>query len=729
MKSPYNCFFQKTYLILFLLIISCNLFLNAQVIYLSSTDNEIFRLNLSTCEYDFVVDVQEQVYDISFHPNGTLYGIAGNGDFYEIDTLSGATTFVNNFDIGFFSTSIYNSLTISGDGTVYATGTNGELWSFNIDTNTEIELGEIGFSATGDLTFIDGSLYAAVDGDRIVLVDINNPSNSSVVLNENIEGEIFGIVSFAEDCSDVNTYALSDGNSSIYQINLEANSLGFICQLDFEVGGGASTFEFLASDPIVIEDVNETSPDCGEENGSISVNITGGIGQIDYSIDGLNFQSSSTFNELPEGNYTLTVSDENGCIVTQDVELLTEEGVQIVDLLVANISCESTNSSLTIIAAGGAGQLEYSIDGLNFQDTGFFDNLSPAAYTVTVQDMSNCVITEDIEIGVTDLISLSLVQQTTTSCNPDNGTLELTGIGGTPPYQYSINGIDFQSSGFYDSLSEGNYTVFIEDVAGCTSSANYMIEAVLPTVILNVEQENSSCGEENAMIIVEATGGSGVLQYSVDGDNFQLSETFENLSAGEYTVFVRDDNGCVITNEVELDNSFPIEVNDVEMVPASCNGSEGEILLEVSGGTGQLVASLDSGYIQADYFFNNLSSGEYTIIVSDEVGCSLDTLIFLPQVGCTIYIPNVFSPDRDGVNDIFKIFPYRNFEEQFTAFRIFNRWGALVYEALNFNPTNTGWNGKFRGQDAPIGVYVYAVELLSPKGETKILKGDFTLVR
>lgn len=301
--------------------------LRAQSIYVSSIQGGLFRLDIESCTYDFVTHVQSEVFDISFHPNGNLYGISGEGVLYEIDTLSGAISVIHQFRDQWF-----NSLTIARDGRIYATGSGGDLWSYDLESGVETNYGNFGYSATGDLTFYDGHLYVAISLNRIVLINLEDPSTSRIVIDEReatingqFTGSIIGIVSFAEDCSEIRTYAISytlnSGASHVYQINFEDQSLQFVCELGFEAGGGASTFEFFASSPLSIENIQIENPDCGVENGSIAISATGGSGIILYSLDGDIFQEDSRFDNVTGGVQHLHLSDETGCTIDTTVTI------------------------------------------------------------------------------------------------------------------------------------------------------------------------------------------------------------------------------------------------------------------------------------------------------------------------------------------------------------------------------------------------------------------------
>ncbi len=486
-----NTFVRQAFFLLLLLSPINNLV--AQVIHISATNNNLYRLDLTDCSYEFMVNIQYNVFDISFHPNGELYGISGDGTFYEIDTLTGATSPIYTF-LG----QTYNSLTIAGDGTVYTIGDTGDLWSFNITSGEATLVGNIGYFATGDLTFFEGKLYVAVTDDRIVLINLDRPVNSSVVLTDNIQGEIFGIVSYAASCSEVYSYAITNGNSQIYQINFESNSLKFLCGLDIEVGGGASTFEFRASSPLNITDIITTNTDCTIDNGTLTVEASTDNGPISYAIDAINFQASPSFTGLSAGNYRVAIRDENGCEKMEEIQI-------------------------------------------------FEDN----APTITA-----------------------------------------------------------------------------------------------------IEARDASCGENNGSLSITAESETGMLNYSIDGITFQAHERFDNL--------------------------FP---------------------------------------------------ATYNIKVTDQEECSTQTTATIGETMCPVYIPNAFSPDNDGINDYFKVFPHPKFQGTFKSFRVFNRWGELVYQALDFDPFTTGWDGTFRGKSLDVGVYVFMIELERQDGVSEAIEGDIHLLK
>lgn len=564
---------MKNYIFFLLLItITISQNLSGKNIYISSSTNALYRLEIETCNIELVTTIQNQALDIAFHPNGKLYGISAFGDFYEIDTLTGLTSNLHNFSIN--SGQTYNSLTIASDGIVYTVGDMGELWSYDIDTDQNNFIGDIGYAATGDLTFYEGNLYAAANDDQIVRINLDNTINSEVIINQPIQGTIFGIVSFSENCEDITSYAISDENSRIYEIDFDSGTLTQICQLNLEVYGGASSFEFFGSSPINVENITANDPLCELDNGSITIQASGGFGQISYAIDDQNFQTNGTFNDLLEGFYDIIISDENGCTITEDVEL----------------------------------------------------NLTP-----------------------------------------------------------------------------------------------------LPS-ITEVSTVDASCGNYDGSITILANG-LAPFQYSLDGNIFQSDSLFNNISNGEYSIVLLDINGCTDTSYIQLNDSTAFTIANISIAPAICGESNGGVQVELNGAINEPIISIENSIGQPGLALENLTTGEYNIQITDELNCSLDFSVFIPQEECPIYIPNAFSPNKDGYNDIFKIYPHPDFIGEFRILKIFDRWGGQLYEAKNFSPEDEGWDGTLNGQQLNAGVYTYFLEYLSMGNTPKIIQGDITLLK
>ncbi len=620
-----------------------------QVIYLSSTNNRIYRLNIVNCKYTQIVQLGRGITDISFHPDGTLYGVDSGGNLFEIDTITGSTTNVYKFN---GAGQRFNSLTSSADGILYTTGDTGALFSYDKSSGTGTFLGLIGFRATGDLTFYKGKLYAAVENDRIILVDLNNPANSTVAIDENISGEIFGIVSYAESCDSINCYAISSGNSDIYEINFATKSLQLVCSLNIRIGGGASTYEFFGSAPIIYNGVSNTDPTCSNNDGSFTINVTGGIAPLNYSVDGINFQDSNTFNNLPGGNYQFIVSDANGCTIIEDVSLIPSSGPVIEDVAMVPSTCGGSNGEIDVSVNGGNGLIGYSIDGLNYQPSPVFSNLGSGHYMITVRDTAGCIAIDSIDLTTLSLDTIESISASLVSCDENLGSLIIKVQNGNG-ILYSIDGINFQNSNHFDELNPATYLVTIRDVNGCKDTMTALISPPVAVHIDQVVTVDPACNDDKGSILITASGGTGQITYSLNSNNFQAGNLFDQLKPLSYQIIIMDDNGCRDTSNVLINPGVALIISSMAIDSSHCILNDGSIIVTPSGGTGQIQYSIDGINFQSENHFDLLAPSHYLITIKDQNGCTDTIHAGISSINALVIAKIETTIPRCDVNDGF----------------------------------------------------------------------------
>jgi gliding motility-associated-like protein len=244
----------------------------------------------------------------------------------------------------------------------------------------------------------------------------------------------------------------------------------------------------------------------------------------------------------------------------------------------------------------------------------------------------------------------------------------------------------------------------------------------------DVDTIHPTCIGNDGTIIIHAVADTGVLSYSIDDINFQSSNIFDNLEIGEYTFVINNDVGCPIFYKVVLSDGNTTEILSFEEKPTSCAENSGSATITGIGGTGNFLYSIDDGIFQENNIFRGLTYGTYKLTVIDETGCRADTIANIIQGHCPVYIPNAFSPNGDGINDIFRVYPHSDFLGKFTNFQIYDRWGSLMFTVGAFDALNTGWDGRFRGEIMKPAVFVYVVEFEQENGEKILFKGDVTLL-
>jgi hypothetical protein len=285
----------------------------AQLIYVND-GRDIYSFDPVTCEYNLVVTADRGFLDIAFDRHGNLYGC--NTDLHRIDVSNGNLT-----KIAEIGERPLNGMVISYDGIAYMGDPGGGLYSYDFNTDVTISHGEMDYGCAGDFTFYKGDMYMAAFDNQIVKVNIEYPELSEVVITFQSDDEIVGIVSDYRGCDDTQVYGLTGAESEIYQIDFENLTLNLVCQLPTGISGGASTSEFLASVPVTLGTPLVIQPDCQSLTGSISFPEASGMGELNFKLGENEWQTDPDFNNLPAGEYSFLMKDEEGCLDSIRIEL------------------------------------------------------------------------------------------------------------------------------------------------------------------------------------------------------------------------------------------------------------------------------------------------------------------------------------------------------------------------------------------------------------------------
>ncbi len=367
-----------------------------------------------------------------------------------------------------------------------------------------------------------------------------------------------------------------------------------------------------------------TDAACGQSNGQIAASATNGTPSYEYSIDGLNFQSSGTFTGLPAGNYTVWVRDADGDLVSTSPVVM--NNCPMVTAVAADAFCGNNNGSITATGQGGVTPYTFSIDGANFQSNPVFSPLAPGTYTVTIMDADGFKAATMATVGDNCLQVSS--SPTNTTCGQANGAITATGTGGTPPYSFSIGGT-FQASPDFNNLVAGSYTLTVMDQAGNTRSTTVTLTDAAGST-MTVATHPVDCNGQGGSLTITASGGTLPLAYSSDGTNYGSGNVFAG-PAGNYTLYVKDANGCIATQSATI--SVACLSLAVTHKDASCTANDGQIDVTANGGTPAYEYSIDNGTTwQPGAVFSGLASGNYTILVGDAAGLSNSVTVQLAKV-------------------------------------------------------------------------------------------------
>lgn len=226
-----------------------------------------------------------------------------------------------------------------------------------------------------------------------------------------------------------------------------------------------------------------------------------------------------------------------------------DDGCPIVSVSTVAATCANANGSITAAGSDGTAPYQFSIDGVNFQANNVFTGLIPANYTITVKDANGFTNTVTTTVG--NICPVVVAVANSETCGNNNGSITASGSNGTPPYLYSLDGINFQSSPAFPNVAQGNYTVTIKDVNGLTNTINIIIGNI-PGPQLTANVVAATCMNNDGSITALQNGGTWPFQYALNNGNFQGTGTFSNLDTGIKIITLQDANGCVATQTVTV---------------------------------------------------------------------------------------------------------------------------------------------------------------------------------
>ena len=600
-----------------------------------------------------------------------------------------------------------------------------------------------------------------------------------------------------------------------------------------------------APPPMVVDSIQLGEPLCpGDGGGSVSVFVSGGTGPyfFDWSEDAFDGIGNSAIagGTITAGDYTVVITDANNCPSLSETITLEDPPSIVVDFTAIDsvscfnsqgVPCDGVATANASYSDGGMGTFNFTWDS-GEQDFGLTSStamqLCQGMQSVVVSD-GTCSVTVDVDIPSPDALTEGISSEVNrVSCfGAADGSITADVIGGTPPYSFDWGG-GLTGSTITD-LPPGPYMAVITDSKGCQFQFTAMVGQPDEFIAL-VDEQNTldtvNCfGDENGVITVTAQGGnldiSTFIGYAWE-DNIASGSSASGLGAGTYTVTVSDFLGCEdeLTVEVFEPSEVMFELGDIEAI--LCAGQQTTVTVDTAyGGTGfsniWYTFSVDNAVDQSLGTPVPIFAGSHLITVSDDNGCTSDTLINLlepapilleypdvvtvelgdsvmlqPSVlqlvipldqdsvfwtpgtflsfgdnlleptvtpiddityevlifdenGCSavatvrvevdrninVYIPNIFTPDADGINDYFQVFTGPGVS-QIRSFQVYDRWGEQVFYKQNIPAgagETEGWDGTFRGRIMNSGVYVYIAEVEYKDGRTILFRGDVTLIR
>lgn len=355
----------------------------------------------------------------------------------------------------------------------------------------------------------------------------------------------------------------------------------------------------------------------------LGTTISGGTPE--YSFFWSNGSTSQSLVNVPAGKYILTVTDANYC-QTIDSATTTQPDTLLVNIIESvPISCFGyVDGQLNAEVTGGTSPYSYQWNDNGRQTTSFAKLLPADSYDVQVTDDNGCIQIESYQLNGPPVLQLNDVDTSNISCvGSTDGVFGIFMQGGTPPYVYNWQVIPVGDTNYATDLYPGTYYVEVSDSRRCgDSSYSYTVKA--PAIALSVSEdatahEDNICFDGNiGSFTVLPTGGWGNYQYSVNLIDWQSSPVFSDLLANDYTLSVRDNEGCIETENISI-----TQPGELFFSLSQADGTS--ILVDGSGGTPPYEFSLDQTNWQTEKVFTDLSPGDYYAYLIDANNCGPDT--------------------------------------------------------------------------------------------------------
>lgn len=512
-----------------------------------------------------------------------------------------------------------------GTGTINVSATGGE--------------GNIAYSSNPSLPFNNGVFSGAtagtyeikiIDGNGCIkfnTVTINQPSQLiafAAVTNVNCYNAADGkVVLSGTGGTGAYTYAIKNFGTFTSANTFTGLSAGnYIFSIKDQNGCVTDiSADIFQPDELLINISNKQNVLCnGNANGSFTVTASGGTGNFNYKLNGVDNGSNNSFTNLSPGNYIVRVTDTNGCF-KEISEIITEPSSLNLSLVnKKDIKCfGSNNGEISVVAVGGVAPYQYALNGAIFQSSPSFTGLIAGNHTIQVMDANQCLQSINVTILEPQKLIAVIVKDDVKCFGEASGIITMNVSGGEGPYLYSINGSNFQLNNTFSNLVAGNYNLTVQDKNNCQLTQLVSIINIAPKLTLELLATSpTTCDALGSIKVNAVNGGTAPYLYSIDGNNYGTSQVFDSLAAGLYTVFVKDSKGCITSESKTI--SVPSGISAQALITnVSCfSANNGNILIRnVNGGNGNYLYAINGGSFQTSNNFSNLTAGNYTIIVKD----------------------------------------------------------------------------------------------------------------
>lgn len=532
------------------------------------------------------------------------------------------------------------------------------------------------------------------------------------------------------------TYQWSAGTSSGPTVTGLPSGPVTVTVTDLNGCEAIDTVTVTGSPTISVVNMPVINPGCTLNNGQITAVATGD--SVGYSYQwspNTGGQTTAVVTGLGIGTYSVTITGlSNGCTATGSVTLVNNSALNIIGFNITNPSCGLSDGDVTVLTNGATGALNYAWS--NNTSANPLTGVPIGTYIVTVTDPA----TGCSDIGDTTLVQPSVaatIDQTTIlnpSCNLNNGALTVIPAGAPGPFTYAWS--DAQTNATAVGLQPNvPYSVTVT-YQGCTAVAGPITLTSDTLEIAINDKDDINCNGDLSSYANVAILRGNPANVSFAWSNGATTQNIDNLPAGTYTVTATSGT-CQTTQSITVVNvtvSANAWINQSGQRAADIQLND---VINLNGGAVTNFANPVYVWSEEDPTIGTIADSSLNVTTVTGASEGTTWLYFDVQAGvCSardsvqltvesyLGMPTAFTPNGDNINDFFQPVGL-TMSDKVLEFKIYNRWGQLVYN----DATNHSWDGTFQGVPQPQDVYIYVFEYAPDNGERIFIKGEFTLIR
>jgi len=378
--------------------------------------------------------------------------------------------------------------------------------------------------------------------------------------------------------------------------------------------------------PLYLNIANDSVVCGGQNSGTAYIDsVSGGVQPYTFAWTGPNgpVAGNDTAANLPAGQYILTLSDFNGCTISDTTTIL-EPSPVVIGIVATNLLCNGgANGCVDATVTGGTPPYTYTwSNGITTEDQ---CGLVAGWYVFTVTDSRGCIYTDSAEITQPTALAIATAPTAVTCYGFNNGAATATVSGGTPTYTYTWTGSP-STGATAPNLFAGTYIVDVLDVNNCLISDTVTITEPTDSILLTVDNVTDLLcnGGNTGAIAITTSGGTAPYTYSWTG-SANTNEDLTNATAGPYTVTVTDANGCPISTSAAINQPIALSIALVPTAVTCFGASTGAVQATIAGGVAPYTYSWTgpNAFIASTQNINSIVVGTYTLSVLDSNNCSL----------------------------------------------------------------------------------------------------------